>query len=69
MTSTASKARRSSSIEAGTQVVWDVDPIAAHVDVYRAAAPDRPQRYVRAQELGAEPAVPGWRVAVGWIFG
>jgi hypothetical protein len=54
--------------EAGTQVVLDVDPIAERVHVSRAGAPDQPELYLRGQEVDAEPAVPGWRVAVDWIF-
>jgi Uma2 family endonuclease len=61
-------AKRADYFEAGTQVVWDVDPIAGCVHVYRAAAPDQPESYVRGQEVDAEPSVPGWRVAVDWIF-
>jgi Uma2 family endonuclease len=61
-------AKRADYFEAGTQVIWDVDPIAECVHVYRAAAPDRADRYSRGQEVDAEPAVPGWRVAVDWIF-
>jgi len=54
--------------EAGTQVVWDVDLIAECVHVYRAAAPDQSASYSRGREVDAEPAVPGWRVDVDWIF-
>jgi Uma2 family endonuclease len=61
-------AKRTDYFEAGTQVVWDVDPIAETVQVYRAAAPELPQSHSRGQEVDAEPAVPGWRVAVDWIF-
>jgi Uma2 family endonuclease len=53
---------------AGTQVVWDVDPIRACVLVYRAAAPNQPTTYARGSVAEAEPAVPGWRVPVDWIF-
>lgn len=49
---------------AGTQVVWDVDPVAECIHVYRASAPHQRQTYVRGQVAEAEPAVPGWRVAV-----
>ena len=61
-------AKRADYFEAGTQVVWDVDPIAERVHVYRAAAPDRPESYSRGQEVEAEPFVTGWRIAVDWIF-
>jgi hypothetical protein len=38
------------------------------VKVYRAAAPDQPVVYGRGAVADAEPAVPGWRVPVDWIF-
>ena len=61
-------AKRADYFEAGTQVVWDVDPIAECVHVYRSAAPDQPETYSRGQGVDAEPAVPGWRVAIDWMF-
>jgi len=53
---------------AGTLVVWDVDPLAECIHVYRASDPSQPTTYRRGQVAEAEPAVPGWRVAVDWIF-
>jgi Uma2 family endonuclease len=61
-------AKRADYFEAGTPVVWDVDPIAERIHVYRADAPDRPVTFGRGQEADAEPAVPGWRMAVDRIF-
>jgi Uma2 family endonuclease len=61
-------AKRADCFEAGTLVVWDVDPIAECVNVYRADAPDQPVTFVRGQIADAEPAVPGWRMPVDWIF-
>jgi Uma2 family endonuclease len=61
-------AKRADYFEAGTLVVWDVDPIAESIHVYRLAAPEQSESYSRGQEVGAEPAVPGWRVAVDWVF-
>jgi Uma2 family endonuclease len=61
-------AKRADYFLAGTLVVWDVDPIAEHVRAYRSAAPDLPITFVPGQEADAEPAVPGWRVAVDRIF-
>ena len=55
--------------EAGTLVVWDVDPEAETVAVYRADAPTSPTIYRRGEVAEAEPAVPGWRMAVDAIFG
>jgi Uma2 family endonuclease len=53
---------------AGTLVVWDVDTIAECIHVYRPDDPDHPTTFRRGDEADAEPAVPGWRVAVDWIF-
>ena len=64
----AMAAKRADYFEAGTAVVWDVDPVAELVHVYRATAPDRPTTYARGQVAEAEPAVPGWRLAVVEIF-
>jgi Uma2 family endonuclease len=54
--------------QAGTQVVWDVDPIAECIHVYRSSDPDRPSTFRRGETADAEPAVPGWRVTVDSIF-
>lgn len=54
--------------QAGTEFVWDVDTVAECVHVYRAADPERPTAYHKGEIAEAEPAVPGWRVAVDWIF-
>lgn len=62
-------AKRADYFEAGTLVVWDVDPVAERVLVYRADAPERAEGFVRGSEVDAEPAVPGWRLAVDRIFG
>ena len=59
---------RADYFEAGTAVVWDVDPVAGCVRVYRAAAPDRPDVFGRGQTAEAEPAVPGWRASVDEIL-
>lgn len=61
-------AKRADYFEAGTQVVWDVDPIAQWIRIYRAATPDQPDSFLRGQQVEAEPAVPGWRVATDWVF-
>ena len=61
-------AKRSDYFEAGTSVVWDVDPVARQILKYRADAPDRPELFVSGQDANAEPAVPGWRMAVDRIF-
>jgi Uma2 family endonuclease len=53
---------------AGTSVVWDVDTEAEIIHVYRSNAPDHPTTYRRGETAEAEPAVPGWRVAIDWVF-
>lgn len=54
---------------AGTLVVWDVDVLKEEVvRVYRANNPDQPQIYQRGEVAEAEPAVPGWVMAVDDLF-
>jgi Uma2 family endonuclease len=60
--------KRADYFAAGTLVIWDVDPMAECVHVYHASDPSQPTTYRRGQVAEAEPAVPGWRVAVDWIF-
>ena len=52
------------SIQAGTSVVWDLDPRVPCIRAYRPDAPDRPSTFHPGQVADAEPAVPGWRMAV-----
>jgi Uma2 family endonuclease len=61
-------AKRADYFAAGTLVVWDVDPVAETIDCYRAADPNHPVRFVCGQVADAEPALPGWRVAVSEVF-
>jgi Uma2 family endonuclease len=61
-------AKRADYFEAGTAIVWDVDPKSRLVRVYQAAAPDRPIVFGPGQVADAEPAVPGWRVDLNAIF-
>jgi Uma2 family endonuclease len=61
-------AKRADYFEAGTLVVWDVDPVAELIRKYRADAPERPALFVRGQVADAEPAVSGWRVEVDRLF-
>ena len=64
----AMAAKRADYFAAGTLVVWDVDPIALCVHAHRPDAPDQPNTWTRGQDADAEPAVPGWRIAVDRIF-
>jgi Uma2 family endonuclease len=61
-------AKRADYFEAGSLVVWDVDPVHECVRKYRGDFPDQPDLFLRGQEADAEPAVPGWRIAVDRIF-
>jgi Uma2 family endonuclease len=61
-------AKRADYFQAGTAVVWDVDPQARCVRVYRSDAPEPPVTFQKGQLADAEPAVPGWRMAVDEIF-
>ncbi|HEV2802548.1 MAG TPA: Uma2 family endonuclease [Pyrinomonadaceae bacterium] len=62
-------AKRADYFAAGTQVVWDVDLLSEEVvRVYRAGEPERPHVYRRGELAEAEPAVPGWRMAVDDLF-
>ena len=59
--------KRADYFEAGTICVWDVDPIAETVARY--ASPTDPGTvFHRGDIADAEPAVPGWRMAVDEIF-
>jgi Uma2 family endonuclease len=61
-------AKRTDYFQAGTLVVWDVDPLAERIDVYRSTDPTRPQSFYRGEIADAEPAVPCWRLAVDDLF-
>jgi Uma2 family endonuclease len=62
-------AKRSDYFEAGTLVVWDVDALGELIHVYRPDDPTRATTFARGQIADAEPAVPGWRIAVDEVFG
>ena len=64
----AMAAKRADYFEAGTVAVWDVDPINALIRKYRGDSPNHPTLFVRGQVADAEPAVPGWQLAVDRIF-
>ena len=61
-------AKRADYFEAGTKVVWDVDTAAEVIRVYRHNQADAPTIYGRGRIAEAEPAVPGWQVAVDDLF-
>ena len=60
--------KRDDYFQAGTQVVWDVDPRAETITVYRGDAHVPVAVYRRGDTADAEPAVPGWRVLVDEVF-
>jgi Uma2 family endonuclease len=62
-------AKRADYFAAGTLVVWDVDLLSDEVvRVYRAGNPNTPTVYHRGEVVEAEPAVPGWSMAVDELF-
>jgi|SRR5579864_6329788 len=61
-------AKREDYFAAGTLVVWDVDTLGGLVHVYRRSDPLQPATFKLGQTAEAEPAVPGWKIAVDRIF-
>jgi Uma2 family endonuclease len=62
------EAKREDYFQAGTLVVWDVDPLAQTITCYRAAAPHVPFVFRPGQLADSEPAMPGWTLDVAWLF-
>jgi Uma2 family endonuclease len=60
----AMAAKRADYFTAGTLIVWDVDLRAMQVHVYRSTNPANPTTYGRGEQAEADPAVPGWSMAV-----
>jgi Uma2 family endonuclease len=61
--------KRADYFGAGTLVVWDVDLLSDDVvSVYRASDPESATIYQRGEVAEAEPAVPGWTMAVADLF-
>ena len=62
--------KRADYFACGTLVVWDVDLRSETViKSYRASGPDNPVTFKQGETAHAEPAVPGWRLAVDALFG
>ena len=61
-------AKRADYFEAGTLVVWDVDPVQQLIQKYRGDAPEFAEVFAPGRVADAEPAVAGWRVAAEAIF-
>jgi Uma2 family endonuclease len=60
--------KRGDYFEAGTDVVWDVDPVQEVVRKFGRSTPDTPTVFARGAFADAEPAVPGWKLAVDRVF-
>jgi len=61
--------KRADYFAAGAQVVWDMDLLSDDVvRVYRANDPESATIYHCGEIAEAEPAVPGWRMAVDDLF-
>jgi Uma2 family endonuclease len=66
----AMRDKRADYFACGTLVVWDVDLQSEDViKSYKASDPDNPVIFRRGEMADAEPAVPGWRMAVDELFG
>ena len=61
-------AKRADYFEAGTQVVWDVDPLAATIAKYSATDPQMPTIFSTGQTADAEPALSGWCLNLDELF-
>lgn len=61
-------AKRADYFEAGTKTVWDVDVLGKLVHVYRFDRPAAQTTYRGGDVADAEPAVPGWTMAVVEVF-
>lgn len=59
-------AKRADYFAAGTQVVWDVNPRTQVIEKYLSG--DAPTVFRAGDMADAEPALPGWRVAVDALF-
>ena len=62
-------AKRADYFATGAQVIWDVDLLSPNViRKYTAASPETPTIFRRGEIADAEPAVPGWTMAVDELF-
>ena len=66
----AMREKRADYFACGTLVVWDVDLQSEDaVKSYKASDPEHHVIFRRGEVADAEPAVPGWRMAVHELFG
>jgi Uma2 family endonuclease len=68
MADAARASKRADYFEAGTRIVWDVDPVNDRILKYGSDAPDSPVMFVRGETADAEPTVPNRTIAVDAIF-
>ena len=62
-------AKRADYFAAGTSIVWDVDLLSDDaIEAYSASNPERAIIFRRGEIANAEPAVPGWSMAVDSLF-
>jgi Uma2 family endonuclease len=61
-------AKRADYFEAGTLVVWDVDPIGRLIHKYARESPGPPTTFRAGEDADAEPALAGWRLGVDRVF-
>ncbi len=61
-------AKRADYFEAGTKVVWDVDPLVRTIASYRQDQPASPTVFHIGERASAEPALPGWSILVEEVF-
>lgn len=61
-------AKRLDYFEAGTVVVWDVDPKKRLINCYRKSSQYTKQVFTIGQIADAEPAVPNWRLSIDDVF-
>jgi len=60
--------KRAEYFEAGAKIVWDVDPKAETIAVYREPSDEPVEIFRRGEQATAEPWVPGWVMAVDDVF-
>ncbi len=61
-------AKRADYFEAGTLIVWDVDPQAEVVRAYKVDDPSRAILFAKGDVADAQPAFPGWTMPVSEVF-
>jgi Uma2 family endonuclease len=64
----AMRSKRTDYFEAGTLVVWDVDPMIRLVRSYHRDRPHMPSEYRNGDSANAGDAVPEWQIAVADVF-